>query len=171
MKKKRTICMILVFLAVIAILLIPIPQRIEKTLYATDTQSGAPATITLDLTFYRFLILNDKPVGKITFENDTQKLVFGERLSQWFYHRYPTNNADKQMHALNGFYYDGTTNTQHGYVLYLGVDFDKAVLTLLESNANTNNEYLANVEKNKETETYQYFTGFVKNDPATIPAE
>lgn len=170
MKKKRNICIAIVLLLVIAILFIPIPQKVEQRLYATDTPSGEQATIDIDLTFLRFLVLKDKMIGNISFDNADQSIVFGGRSSKWAYSVYPTNNEDEQMHVLNGFWYDEINNTYNGYITYIGVDFDKMVLKLLDENGN-DREYIANVKKNKETETYNYFIGFVDNMPNNIIAE
>lgn len=162
MKKKRNICISIALLLVLAILFIPIPKKVEKTLYATATQSGEQATIDMNLTFLRFLVLEDKMIGNISFESDKQSLVFGERLSKWFYSVYHTNNEDKKMHALNGFWYDEINNTQNSYAVYIGVDFDKAVLKISDGNGNKK-EYIANIDKNKDIETCNYFKGFVDN--------
>ena len=162
MKRKRNICISIVLLLVLAILFIPIPKKIEQKLYATETQSGEQATLSIDLTFLRFLILEDKMFGNISFENGKQNFVFDCGLSKSNYSVYPTNNEDKEMHVVNGFWYDEHNYTHNGCIAYISIDFDKAMFTFNDSYGN-NREYIANIEKNKEVETCNYFKGFVDN--------
>ncbi len=159
--KKRNIYIVIGVILVLAILFIPIPKKVEQRLYATDTQSGEQAIIDIDLTYLRFLILENKMIGSISLQSDNQSIVFE---NPWAYSVYPTNNEDEKMHTINGFWYDKINHSQIGYITYIGVNFDKMVLKM-PLGENDKGEYIANIEKGKETETYNYFKGFVDSMP------
>ncbi len=168
---------ILIFALVIVLilLLVPLPKQVDVSFVATDTFSGEKATITLDMTYYRFLVLKDNLTGTVTVTSPEGTWVYGEHLHYWGL--WPSNNEDKSMHAVGGWYLN-ETSYMHDYgdgilgsnlvgfesvQMFLSPDFTRILLShqgkdLPESTKRK--EYIGHQDESKIDETKAYFTGF-----------
>ena len=151
MKRKLIICAIVI---VFILVLLPLPQKVERKFFGENISNGEKISIAIDLNYLRFLLLPDKMYGEITVTSGNKSTVFGEHLS--YAGRYPTNNEDKTIHAFTGFRYDADENTIMSAGIFLSRDFDKILVRDDET------EYIGNVAENKEEETAAYFVGYTR---------
>lgn len=153
MKKKIIICAA-VLLALIA--LVPIPKNINRTFYGVETYTDENVNITIDMSYLRFLLLEDKMYGEITVESESESTVYGEHMS--YQGLFPTNNDDKTMHSLAGFRYDIEKDTMLPVVIYLSRDFDKILIS--DRAVGITKQYIGHIEENKAEEVLEYFGGY-----------
>lgn len=167
-------------IVILLLLLVPFPKHVETSYFALDSFSGEKATITLDMTYYRFLVLKDKMTGTISVTTPQGTTVYGEHLN--YSGLWPSNNEDKTMHALNGVYFN-ETSYMHDYGdgvlgsrlvgfepvrVFLSPDFTKILLSHQGNErpeSTKTKEYIGHQEEGKTDVAATYFIGFTENKP------
>lgn len=180
MKKKTKIVIFAIILFSAAICLLPIPQKVERHYYVTDSFGGKKADVYVDMTYLKFLILENKMVGKIQVSNDDINYTYeNNKLSHMNYYIYPSNNKDKFIHYFIGSYYNDTTFWNNdlagvggtdivgGEQFYAGIspDFNKIFLYHQQSEKLENPQtwqWIGSTDNENTTDLVEYFTGYIK---------
>lgn len=145
-----------------------------KDYHAIDTISNSTATISINMTYYNFLLFKDMIKGSILLE-DGNKIYTYEPDSLFYVGMWPSNNQDKFFYAFNGFYFNTDTfqNSTNGEAEPLGTEFIQSYISpdfnkiLVYHKGNTklenqeDRQYVGCVENNKFEETIEYFSGYM----------
>ena len=103
MHKCTKVAIVVLAILCASVCLLPLPTKVERTYQADDTYSNNPATISIDMTYYNFLFLNDKMSGTIQVE-DSDKVYTYKPDSLFYTGMWPSNNQDGFFYVFNGFY-------------------------------------------------------------------
>lgn len=170
MKKRLFITVFIIA----AVLLLPIPEKINKELCGLETVSGEAADISLDICRLKFLVLEDKLKMTITVKTKDEIYTYGKHLN--YTGKQLLENGD-EIYCFSGWFYneslylreyeDGTvSNAQVGFeplVAYLSSDFGKIVIRHSKDKEIIGQEtcrYIGAEDENKLKETEEYFNGF-----------
>ena len=171
--KKKIIALVIV---AVAVLTLPLPQKIKNTYYGIDTVSGTKADIKTDLVHLRFLVFKDKFFGHIFVSTPDGTVDYGKDCLKYAY-KVPADSKKDEMYALTGWYYNDTKyqkdygnglvgtneNGFEGVMVYFSNTFDKVLIchsTKENGENNSNKRYIGNITENREKETLEFFSGF-----------
>lgn len=174
MKKKL---FIFAGILILCVLLLPLPEKIEKTYNGVNINTGENVKINAEMRYLKFLVLKNKLYGKITLETEDEKLELGDDLA--YTGLTPANNEDKTVHMLTGWHFNPNTyvkdegkDTQctevEGFeaaIVYLSRDFNKIlVYHQPKKNGETEPRYytVGDAENDNTEETKTYFAGFYR---------
>lgn len=163
MKKKIIISCIVIIVIVVLISLLPYPQRIKRTFYGFNSFDNKKATISFDMTYYRYLFKRDTISGEVAVTCGEKTTVYTEKDLQ-YHGLWPLNNEDKTLHYFIGWYFNVDLLPEpilESVRLYLSKDFNKMVL-YHEPEDSEPKQYIGNIEQGKERETIQYFEEYIK---------
>lgn len=173
MKKKWIIGIVVIILL---ISLLPFPQKVYRTFYGVNTENGEMVDITLDMTYLKFLFLNNKMSGTITVSTDTETFSYGELL-HYTGQSHSENNAGDYAHDFSGWYYNDTMYMKdyengvkspspvgmESVMVHISSDFNKILIlhnTSGERVSRKKSRYIGSVTQDRLEEAKKYFLGY-----------
>lgn len=177
MKKKVKIMVFVTVIICAIICLVPIPQKHERHFYATDIFSNEEAEIYVNMTHLRFLLLEDKMLGRIRVVNEELDYTYQSDdlgyLTYWG--EYPSNNEDEFFHAFGILHYNITDywDTSIGGIKHIGwemghsyinPEFDKIILYFAQDEKSENSQtwqWIGSTDKDDKTDLIDYFRGYI----------